>query len=328
MNIPNMEHIQSTNTSHHAPAHQSFEVLEQLAEHWELRAGVKGKELNPKASFDMTAPDFLVELLPFHNHDIFISADETMKSKVLSCGWIAYNEKTIDIESYIVSPSCLDMLYGRLPQTQNSTMKWTAAETLTDEAYHVLLVTNTCRVTRQHRKLEGLKLPNFDLVKFMQREIGDSDEDWKKRLINLATATVSEVFVSDYLSLIANAESIQPINRITTDIHRKDELAHSSIFTNLMKIIYHCLTPIQQDYLAEVLPKPVRWFASQELDVWESMLSQIDFPKYHEMIADYRTEAAVNLDRIDYSGLTSLADELGILQTQRGQDSFGQAGLQ
>ncbi|WP_018414784.1 AurF N-oxygenase family protein [Teredinibacter turnerae] len=328
MNMPKTSSNDYDDSVDEAFDNQSFEVLEQLAEHWELRAGVKKKELNPEITFDAHAPDFLPELLPFHNHDLFLSADSQVKSKALSCGWVAYNEKTIDIESYIVSPSCLDILYGRLPQTQNSIIKWTASETLTDEAYHVLLVTNTCRITRQRRGLETLKLPTFDLVRFMRREMAMVDEEWKKRLINLATATVSEVFVSDYLSLIADAEHIQPINRLTTDVHRKDEMAHSSIFKHLMKIIYPYLTQKEQDYLAEILPKPVSWFASQELDVWESMLSQIRFPNYQEMIADCRSEHIVNLGRIDYSGLTTLADELGILRSQRGQDSFGEAGLQ
>lgn len=71
----------------------------------------------------------------------------------------------------------------------------------------------------------------------------------------------------------------------------------------------------------------MRWFASQELNVWESMLAQIDFPDRREIIGDARAEAEVNLARVDYSDVTELAEELGMLDSGRGQDSFGQAGL-
>ena len=50
-------------------------------------------------------------------------------------------------------------------------------------------------------------------------------------IINLASAVVSEIFISD-------CEDIQPVNRLTVEAHRQDELAHGNIFKHLTKCIY------------------------------------------------------------------------------------------
>ena len=114
---------------------------------------------------------------------------------------------------------------------------------------------------------------------------------------------------------------------MTVYTHLRDEKAHHSIFKGLAKCMYGYLTPKQQSFFAEVLPKPVRWFANVELEVWEMMLKQINFPHTERMIQDCAAIADVNLMRIDYSGITSLAEELGILDSETGAQSFAKAGL-
>jgi hypothetical protein len=77
----------------------------------------------------------------------------------------------------------------------------------------------------------------------------------------------------------------------------------------------------------KILPLPARWFANLELDVWHSMLQQIDFPNAYTLINDCRSVNEENLMRIDYSGLVSLARELETSDTQTGMDSFYSEGL-
>ena len=302
-------------------------VLNQLALHWGNRAELKKSELDPDTLYSAEKDDFLEDLLPFKNHPSFFKAEEQIKKKALSCGWIAYNEKTIDIESNIISPACLDIIYGRIPGCGDGTLRWIASQTLADEAYHVLLVVNTCRTTRRLRDLGSLKLPSFDLVSKMQLEAESTDKPWQRQLITLATATVSEVFISDYLSLIADCDSIQPANQLSTAAHRRDELAHSNIFKNIVKYVYPLLSDEQKRYFSTVLPKPVQWFASQEFDVWQEMLRQINFPGADSMIAECRAEAEIALHRIEYSHLITLAEEIGVLSSSAGQDSFSKAGI-
>lgn len=302
-------------------------VLGKMASIWERRAQVK-KEIFPKTDIlDPSKPDFLVDLLPFGEHPDFLAASENMQQKILSCGWLAYNEKTIAIESAIISPACNYILYGLIPGANDSISRQLISETLVDEAYHILMVVNACKITSQQRQLTITHFPMFSLEKNMKMTQDKFSEDWQKRLVCLATAIVSEIFISDYLDQLSGEEGIQPLNRLTVEAHRKDELAHSNIFTHLTKCIYASLSAKEKKFFAEMLPQPVRWFADGEFDVWEHMLEQIGFKKIRTVIEDSRRLNDKRIDKIDFSGIISLAGELGILDDKLGREAFVKAGL-
>src|SRR3546814_2406788 len=94
-------------------------------------------------------------------------------------------------------------------------------ETLVDEPYHLLLVENDNRLTRFHRDLAHIRIPSFNLVRFMEIEKARYNEDWQRILIQLATSVVSEIFVSDYLHQLSE---------------RSEE--HTSELQSLMRISY------------------------------------------------------------------------------------------
>jgi len=121
--------------------------------------------------------------------------------------------------------------------------------------------------------------------------------------------------------------TIQPFNRLTVEAHRRDELAHGSIFKGLTKCLYGSLNQHERAFFIEVLPKPVHWFANSELEVWQAMLQQIGFRATATVIRDCRSANEENLARIDYADLITLAEELGLFEGQRGLDSFARAGL-
>ncbi len=325
------EPVSKTNTS--VDISHSRILLEKLAYNWHTRAQVgqvrKKTEsaLSDEMSFDPMREDFRLDLLPFKEHPDFLSAPLELKKKALSCGWIAYNEKTIDIEARVIAPACNHIIYREIPGVEDSASQLIAADTLVDEAYHIQLVVNACNITRKHRQLQDLRLPSFALVKQMEREKSRHAEPWKKRLVQMATAIVSEVFVSDYLSLLAYDKEIQPLNRLTVYTHLRDEKAHHSIFLQLAKCIYANLSVEEQVFFAQVLPKPVRWFADVELEVWGMMLQQIDFPNAQKIIGDTAADTEVDLIRVDYSDVIKLAKELGVLDSAPGADSFAKAGL-
>jgi hypothetical protein len=302
-------------------------LLRRLAQGWERRARVKQPELDAETLFDERKDDFIPKLLPFDDHPAFLAAPEDMRKQILSCGWLAYNEKTVDIESKIVAPACHHIIAGDAPGLRDAISKQVAGQTLVDEAYHELLVLNACQVTRERRGLAGLVLPESQLIVQMRRAQDQYSTRGQKMLIQLATAIVSEVFISDYLRLLADEMTIQAFNRLTVRAHRHDELAHGSLFKGLARCLFGGLDRVQREFFAEVLPQPVRWFANIELDVWQAMLQQIGFPATDAVIRDCRSANEVNLERIDYSDLIALAEELGLLDGQRGVDSFANAGL-
>lgn len=305
--------------------HQSKIMLRRITEGWINRAKVRREPVD--LEFDPDRPDFLDALLPFHRHPDYLGLPEADRQQVLSCGWLIYNEKTVAIETAIVSPSCNDALEGRIPGLGDAALRHVICETLVDEAYHLLLVENANRLTRFHRDLAHVRIPAFNLVRFMEMEKAKHSEAWQRILIQLATSVVSEIFVSDYLHQLSDCQEIQPMNRATVAAHRHDELAHSKIFTLLAEAFYPALSAEQKTFFAEVLPKPIIWFADMELDIWASVLEQLGIPAHDRIIADCRPLNADAVKRVDHSGVTALAQNLGMFEHTRGQDSFLALGI-
>jgi hypothetical protein len=325
-----MNTVAMTNTDalHYTP-HQALrtrDVLQKLAASWPRRAQVKKAELDASMS-DKGKDDFIPELLPFRDHPLFTAAPTALRRQVLSCGWLAYNEKTVDIEAKIINLACLQIVHGDVPGLRDGASREIAAQTLVDEAYHILLVSRANEITRAQRGLLSVPIPECNLVKQMRACQDRYRESWQRTIIQLATAIVSEVFISDYLKLLSDEMSIRPFNRLTVAAHRRDELAHGNIFRNLAKCMYTALSAKERAFFVSVLPQPVRWFANLELDVWQTMLEHIQFPDSAKLIRDCRDVSEENLAALDYSGIISLGDELGMLQTPRGVDSFAGAGL-
>ncbi len=303
---------------------ESRTLLQRMNNVWEKRSQVKKQEVDPRELLDPTKPDFRLDLLPFKNHPAFLTASEEMKDKILSCGWLMYNWKTVAIELKVVNPVCQDIIYHLFPGVSDAIVQEVATDTLVDESYHVQLVNKACSITRQQRGLQALKSPEFNLVLNMQREQSLYPEYWQKLLIKLATSVVSEVFVSDYLKLLSSDKTIQPFNRVVVDTHRRDEDAHSCIFKSLVKCIYSELTLEQKEFFINVLPKPVYWFADHELEIWQSMLEQIGFEQSQVVYTDCKQVNRHNLMNIDYSEVIELVQEL---DPQRGKESLTKMGL-
>ncbi|MDJ0601086.1 MAG: diiron oxygenase [Crocosphaera sp.] len=299
-------------------------LLKRMNNVWEKRSQVKKQEIDPTPLLDPTKPDFRVDLLPFQNHQAFQEADPEMKNKILSCGWLIYNWKTVSIELKVVNPVCQDIIYHLFPGVSNAIIQEVATDTLVDESYHVQLVNKACSITREQRGLQHLEAPEFNLVLNLQREQALYEEEWQKMLIKLATSVVSEVFVSDYLKLLSTDTTIQPLNRVVVDTHRRDEDAHSCIFKNLVKCIYAELTREQKEFFINVIPKPVYWFADHELEIWQSLLEQIGFEQSQVIYTDCQQANRHNLMNIDYSEVIELVQEL---DHQRGEESLVNMGL-
>lgn len=289
-----------------------LEILRKMAASWPGRAAVKREELDVDALYDDALPDFLTDLIPFKDHPRFESAPEELKHRVLSCGWLAYNEKTIAIETKIISPACMHVIHGDIPGVTYEVCKEAMSQTFVDEAYHTLLLVNACRVTRQRRGLCALRIPEFTLVNNMVATQSQHPERWKKLLIQLLCATVSEVSISDYLKLLSGATTIQPLNMLTTEIHRRDEAAHTGLFKKIGQMIYLGLSGAEREFFVQNLSKPLAWFSSLELEVWRSMLQQIGFPYADQIIDDCAREHEFDLRSRDFSAINQMASNLGI----------------
>jgi hypothetical protein len=291
-------------------------ILKKMSSAWSKRAQIRKINVNHPIPFDDSADDFLVRLLPFSQHPYFIDASYEMKRKILSCGWMIYNQKTLVIETEIINPACVNILQGFIPGADDFTSKKIASETMMDEFYHVSLVLNAIELTSLHRNL-FITMPSFNIVRNMRRLQSSYTSNWEKIIIQLVTAIVSEIFISDYLKWISDNETIQPINRFSVNVHREDEFAHRAIFKNLTKCIYVNLNREQKEFFACHFIQPIQWFDDLELDCWKEVLKQIHFPHAETMIKDCQHNNIAMLPNADYAELISLANEIGIRNTHQ-----------
>lgn len=305
----------------------SVDLLQRLAKSWNKRSRVCSN-LNLDIAFDKEKDDFLVELLPFKDHPSFISISPAMRSKILSCGWIVYNAKTIAIETHIVHPTCMAMLDDQFNGVSDFLSKQLITETLIDESYHIHLCTYGNEITKYHRNI-NVKLPFFGFVKKMQKLQDNYLEKWKKMIIQLVTSITTEIYITDYLALVSKQHThpIQPLNSLIVKTHRFDELVHGKIFTHIAKSIFYTLDRKQQAFFAEIMPKPIAWLTDLELNLWLSLLKQIEFPQAEKMINECRIlndEKNQNLPQLKDSilDLLALAQELGVMDLSIGKESF------
>jgi hypothetical protein len=219
----------------------------------------------------------------------------------------------VAIETDIVNPACTAITKGLVPGLLDGYSKLLAAESMTDESYHTTLVTEAMNITEENRGV-SFKTGEFNFVKRLQEEQALYPTDpFKRLLVLMAMTVVSEIFISNYLSLLSESTTVQPINRMTVAAHRKDEMNHSKIFKTFAKAIYSALDAEHKRFFATALAKPIVWFADKDLELWHAYLKSIGFEGADAMIADCHKQAAVaNLRDIDYSEIISLAKEIGI----------------
>jgi alpha-N-dichloroacetyl-p-aminophenylserinol N-oxygenase len=308
------------------PCAASRAVLQKMARSWNARAQVRKASATEELAFDLDRPDFAVELLPFRDHPRFLALDAPVRARVLSAAWLAYNSKTLDIESWIVSPFCHDVLGGSVRGLDDEISHQIVSETLVDESFHVLLTVNATNLTRRMRDLP-LRLPPSELLRRARQEQAAHVAPWQRALLGLAVAVVSEVFISDYLLLLSGSETLQPLHRLAVDSHRRDEASHGVVFRHLAKIAYRAMSPREQEFFAAALPRPVRWFAAPDAATWSALLNQLGVAGADELVGDCLRHGADELSTIDYTGVVELAHELGITSGAIGRDAFHREGL-
>ncbi len=286
------------------------QLLEKIAKGWDKRAQVRRGDSHELNIFDEEAADFPIQLIPFSSHPDFCLLDQEVVNTLLSCAWLIYCGKTLDIENHIVTPVCIDIIDKRFTGLQCVLSEQLAGETMVDEAYHVLLTVNACNITKRYRNL-NISLPRCALMNCMEDFLHHCPEQWQQDIVKFVTCSVSEIFISDYLSLLSSANDIQPLHQQVVFAHRQDELAHRSVFQKLAKMMYQGLPDVQKDFFASVLLKPVHWFAKTDFSIWKSILNQLNLNQFQYIIDDCR-EGNDDLDSIDYSGVLQLADDLGI----------------
>lgn len=230
------------------------DLLDKLVNRWGRRVAVKQDELDLDHLFDPGLPDFPAALVPVLDLPGAQALDPEARQQVLAAAWIAYNAKTIAVEQEVILPACRLLLTDRLPGRKDELAVSALHQTIVDEHYHILMAHNAAGVTRRRRGLPDL---TFDprgwavvrgLARFLDGLSGAcADIAW------VGYALAAETTINLLFDKISTDFAIQPMNRLTVDMHRRDESGHTAIFRVLAGPLYQELGTAERAVLREAL---------------------------------------------------------------------------
>lgn len=287
--------------------------MAELCESWPRWAAVRKPAPGEGVPYDEEVPDFLEGLLPFQDHPLYQDCSAELRHRVLACGWLLYNAKVIQVEGEIVSPACKAVAEGRVPGALDLDHRQALAQTLVDEAYHVLMLLRACRVTHERRRIPPLQLGPFGLVTRLRELKERQAEPWQRTLLDVLCAVAVETSISDYLRVLSAAPQIQPLHRLTTAVHLREESVHAGLFQELLGSVHRALRPRERAFFERALREPwLRFAGGGDLENWRIALEQIGFRRAREMMDDCEAEVREPPAEELLGDLRALAAPLGI----------------
>jgi hypothetical protein len=288
------------------------ETLLKFTASWERRAQVKRSGVL-EIDFEPDLPDFLPELLPGAVLPAVLDTSARGQSRLLTYGWLAFNQKAIDIEHNVLMPACLRLL--ELASEAGDVVAADAvSQALVDEAYHILLVRQANQRTLAERRLPAPSFPLCRTVERMREHQARFPARWQRDLTAIGAAIVTEVFIKGYLGQLSQAEGVQPLSVLVTRAHLADEAVHASIFVMLAEQLYRRLDPQQREFLAEVLIRAMSWFPDPELPTLEVAIRTAALPGSDELLRRCRMDTRPD---IDYRELTAFLGRVGVEDVDR-----------
>jgi alpha-N-dichloroacetyl-p-aminophenylserinol N-oxygenase len=245
------------------------DLLEKLVSRWGRRVAVKQDELDLDHLFDPGLPDFPAALVPALDVPGARGIDPQARQQVLAAAWIAYNAKTIAVEQEVILPACRLMLTGRLPGRKDGAAFSALQQTIIDEHYHILMAHNAAGVTRRRRDLPDLTFDprGWSVVRGLAGFLDGLPAD-RADLAWVAYALAAETTINLLFDKLATDLSIQPMNRITVDMHRRDESGHTAIFRVLAGALYRDLGNAERALLREALVQGLADFRAFDASQW------------------------------------------------------------
>ena len=286
-------------------------IINGLTNLWNNRAKVLEGDPSVALIFEPDKSDFKEELLPFFKHPAWKKVSTSLRQKVLSYGWIIYNEKTIQIESKLIAPVCDLLIDGEYPGSVKDEIKHAISQALVDEAFHTLMAVKGINIVYRERNLTRIKLPKFELIHCLDRMLGECKNEFEQKLVRLAVACASETLITDYLGSLSQDPMLQPLCYKTVEAHAADEWSHASVFSYTMAEIFSHLSDDEKALYLNSLPKAVKAFGDDELMVWEAVLAELEFPDYEAMLSDCR-QGHNQAVAVDIQGISKLLNSLGI----------------
>jgi hypothetical protein len=290
-------------------------VISRLAGNWTRRASVKKAEPDLDDLFEPHRPDYPEHLLPFRDHPTYLALDEPVRRKLLAWAWVAFNKNVMDNEQRVVNPGFTLIASGAFDTGLGEAAVQAVTQAMVDEQYHTLMHLNASAVTRRRRgwHLPETALPLAKKARRHEERLAAADHLWQRHLTTLAFTTVSEMSINAYLDLMAQDDEVQPVNRVTAELHNRDEYCHSSISKEMAKAVHARLDPERRAYFVEAFGDGLAAFGAHDFTTWRRIVRLLDIEGGEAMMRDVENEPGRSLLVQDYSGLHGLCAELGVL---------------
>lgn len=289
-------------------------IISALAGSWARRATVKRSEPDLDELFDGEKDDYPVPLIPFHDDDRFRRLDEPTRSRILAWAWIAYNKNVMDVEQYVVNPGFRLLSQDAFGTGLGDTLTIATLQAMVDEQYHTLMHLNASALTRRRRgwDLPERRLPYGPTVRGQYAAVAKADTPRESALVSLAFTTVAETSISSYLGLMTDDENIQPVNRATVVLHRRDEYCHSSIAGELLKIVYERLDADDRRILLSGLAAGLRAFEANDYTTWTTVMEAEGVRDGEALVADAAHDTSRRKLVQDCSAIRRLCEDLDV----------------
>jgi hypothetical protein len=287
------------------------DVLAALGKSWDQRVAVRKERLDLGQYYDPSIPDFPTSLVPFWSDALFVDLDEAVKRRVLAAAWIAYNEKAIYLEEAVVQPACGILFRGELPGVGDPRIKQVIAQIQVDEQFHILMCLDICHLARLRHQLQDYVFPEPLLGVKLKQLVDSAASIDDARIARLAYACVAEMSINAYLDVVATDMTIQPLHRINTEMHRRDEAAHGIGFSEIIGSVYRRMSDPQQMRFCDHVGRALHDFTTPDLSHWASILGHLQIPGRDEILRRHEHSTRGLVLKRDYTTLRRLFDELG-----------------
>jgi hypothetical protein len=217
-----------------------------------------------------------------------------------------------------VQPLCTLLVRGGLRGARDALVKQVIAQIQVDEQFHILMCLDICHNARERHTLQDFVAPEprvGTLLKARLAALPSTPEGERAALVvRLVYASVAEMSINAYLNQVAGDETIQPLNRINTDLHRRDESAHSTAFREIVASVYRALDDTGQATFRRALTDALDDFTAPDLLGWEAILAYLGIERRDAMLERAAQRAAGKRLNRDYSVLSSLCEAIGIAE--------------
>ncbi len=296
---------------------RDLSILVGAAGSWHKRAGIRKDawfELQDAAR-EPGLPDFPLSLVPFAEHPTFLALPGEAKQRILTLAWITYNHRVVEVEHLITNRAISMLTYGEIPGASDSRVRRALQQVLIDEQFHLMAHEWAVEQTYRLRDVERRDdIPHSIVFRRLSEAQQRCSEPWQRRVLVLLWTVVSEMTINAYLSLLAKAEGIQPLHRVLSDLHDKDELVHNALFLPLTRVILRSGPAEQRRFFVDHIPEAVDAFTEHDFSSWRYIVAREGVPGGEAMIDECEHAART-------SGSRLVSDVSGVLKLQRALDT-------